>query len=170
MGFLACLVASPSRSELPLPTPCVGPFDPGPSSGSLPLHIYRAGEPVPINHPGVGGETSQVFKQEVMTGKEAGLPGFVHLSLVDFGDGGKADGRTALRFPEHMHGAGFHEVFLVLSGRGAMELDGVPTGTLTPGDAVHLPPGVVHSGQALLSDDGAHFRMAYFAIMNNKAV
>ena len=53
-------------------------------------------------------------------------------------------------------------------GAGAMEVDGVGTGVLTPGTAVHLPPGTVHSGHALPADHGAHFRMAYFAILDDR--
>jgi len=33
------------------------------------------------------------------------------------------------------------------------------------GMAVHMPPGVVHSGQSLPSEGGSHFRMAYFALL-----
>ena len=61
------------------------------------------------------------------------------------------------------------QVFLVLSGKGSMELDGQPTGTLLPGTAIHMPPGVVHSGQALPSPSGESFRMAYFAILDSSA-
>ena len=56
------------------------------------------------------------FRQVVIDGKDAGIPGLVHLSLVDFGDGGHAGGE-ALDFPAHAHGPGFHEVFLVRAGR-----------------------------------------------------
>ena len=170
MGFLTCLVFSPSRSTLPNSTPAPSLFQNiAQSSTPLPHHVYRASEPKPINHPGDSGKASEVLKRQIFTGKESGLPGLVHLSLVDFGDGGKADGHEALGFPAHVHGTGFHEVFLVLTGSGAMELDGVPTGVLTPGSAVHVPPGVTHRGQAMPSNDGAHFVLAYFAMLDNSS-
>lgn len=169
MGFLTCLVFSPSRSTMPSSSPAPGLFqDISPVSTPLPQHVYRAGDAKPINHPGASGEVSQVLKRQIFTGKESGLPGLVHLSLVDFGDGGKDEGREALGFPPHVHGTGFHEVFLVLTGSGTMELDGIPTGVLTTGSAVHVPPGVTHHGQAMPLDDGSHFVLAYFAILDKK--
>ena len=55
---------------------------------------------------------------------------------------------------------------LALSGRGEMTLDGVSTGPLSAGAAVHVPPGVEHRGRALPSD-GESFRMAYFALLDS---
>ena len=111
----------------------------------------------PINHAGADGAPSPVLKRVVVP-ERAGIPGLVHLSLVDF--------RESLSFPTHAHGEGFHEVFLALSGRGEMTLDGVSTGPLSAGDAVHVPPGVEHRGRALPSD-GESFRMAYFALLDS---
>ena len=54
-----------------------------------------------------------------------------------------------------------------LSGRGEMVVDGEPTGPLEPGAAVHVPPGVRHSGRAMPAD--APFRMAYFALLDPQA-
>jgi mannose-6-phosphate isomerase-like protein (cupin superfamily) len=34
------------------------------------------------------------------------------------------------------------QVFVVIEGQGIMELNGVSTGPLLPGTAIHMPPGV----------------------------
>ena len=52
-----------------------------------------------------------------------------------------------------------------MTGRGAMDLGGRATGALGPGAAVHMPPGLKHSGRALPSPGGEPFRMAYFALL-----
>ena len=128
-----------------------------PSAAATVARVFTPSDERPINHAGADGSPSPVLKRVVVP-ERAGIPGLVHLSLVDF--------RESLSFPTHAHGEGFHEVFLALSGRGEMTLDGVPTGPLSAGAAVHVPPGVEHRGRALPSD-GESFRMAYFALLDS---
>lgn len=78
----------------------------------------------------------------------------------------------------------FPQVFVVTDGCGVMELNGVSTGPLVPGVAVHIPPGVrpcffllynmyllapfyqiTHTGKALPHAQGKSFKMMYFALM-----
>eukprot|EP00615_Pteridomonas_danica_P011584 CAMPEP_0114331682 /NCGR_PEP_ID=MMETSP0101-20121206/2578_1 /TAXON_ID=38822 ORGANISM="Pteridomonas danica, Strain PT" /NCGR_SAMPLE_ID=MMETSP0101 /ASSEMBLY_ACC=CAM_ASM_000211 /LENGTH=165 /DNA_ID=CAMNT_0001462103 /DNA_START=110 /DNA_END=607 /DNA_ORIENTATION=+ len=148
------------------PTPHSEPTHDAPQwVGDIKALVFQAEEPMPINHPDANGEVSKVLKQRLIGGK-SGIPGLVHLSMVDFGDGGFG-GSEALGFPSHVHGTGFHEVFIVLEGKGVMELNGERTEILTHGHAVHIPPGVTHTGKALKEESGQSFRMLYFAILDD---
>ena len=156
-SFLALAAAFASGF---LARPLAGWSAPAPAAPPAAATVGRIFAPSPerpINHAGADGSPSPVLKRVVVP-ERAGIPGLVHLSLVDF--------RESLSFPTHAHGEGFHEVFLALSGRGEMTLDGVSTGPLSAGDAVHVPPGVEHRGRALPSD-GESFRMAYFALLDS---
>lgn len=86
-------------------------------SGDVRSLVFRAMAPTPINHPGSIGEVkyicmssaqstyschlpyiniyfsnfakvSKVLKQRLITGRDTGMKSLVHLSMVDFGDGG----------------------------------------------------------------------------------
>ena len=118
--------------------------------------VHTPASPVPINHLGKSGETSSVLKRMIIPHEF--VPHLVHLSTVDFG--------MDETFPTHTHSKGFYEVFLITSGCGEMIINGQPTGKLTRGQAVHIPPFTPHEGRALrcLESADEHFTMAYFAI------